>query len=359
MHNVAIKKKSPFRFTLPEELGAKQPPELRGINRDQVKLLVTDRKNGNTFHSTFIHLSDFLKKGDLLVFNSSRTLPASLKTRKSRKQLNLEIRLAEHLPDDSWLVLFLDEKGNPYFKSLKAGLQIEFGSGLSAIVENKDKSNPRLWRIRFSETGAAFINLIYQIGQPIHYDYVSANFPIDYYQTIYAREPGSSEMPSAGRAFTWKMLFNLKNKGIDTAYLTLHAGLSSYMDVKIDALHLVTEEEYFIPDITVNKIADTKASGGRIVAVGTTVVRALESSVDSNGEIITGHSYTSLKITEKHILKIADGILTGLHEPEASHLDLLSAFLKPSLIKASYEEAIIKKYLWHEFGDLNLIVTLT
>ena len=356
MHNTVHKAKAPFRFKLPDKLGAKVPPELRGINRDQVKLLVTDRKNGKTLHSTFNHLSDFLKRGDLLIFNSSRTLPASLKTRKNKKQLNLEIRLAEHLPDDSWLVLFLDDKGDPYLNTLKPGLKIEFGSALNAIVEKKDKLNPRLWKIRFSESGPEFINLLYQIGQPIHYDYVSANFPIDYYQTIYAKEPGSSEMPSAGRAFTWKMLFNLKRKGIDTAYLTLHAGLSSYMDGKIDALHLASEEEYFIPEITVNKIADTIARGGRIIAVGTTVVRALESAVNSEGKIIPGHKYTSLKITENYKLKMADGIITGLHEPEASHLDLLSAFLPPSMIKASYEEAIKRKYLWHEFGDLNLII---
>jgi S-adenosylmethionine:tRNA ribosyltransferase-isomerase len=356
MHNLATKTKAPFRFTLPDELGAKEPPELRGINRDQVKLLVTDRKDGKIFHSVFSHLSDFLKKDDLLVFNSSRTLPASLKSYGTKRVLNLEIRLAEHLPDDSWLVLFLNNKGNPYIRGLKPGLKLEFESGLNAVVINRDEYNRRLWKIKFSESGPTLINHIYQIGQPIHYDYVSANLPLDYYQTIYAKEPGSSEMPSAGRAFTWKMLFNLKKKGIETSYLTLHTGLSSLMDRDADALHIVSEEEYFIPDITVKKIGEARSGKGRIIAVGTTVVRALESAVSPSGNIISGHNYTSLRITEKHKLKITDGILTGLHEPEASHLDLLSAFLKPSFLKAAYEEAIRKKYLWHEFGDLNLII---
>ena len=356
MHNIAIKAKAPFRFTLPDELGAKEPPELRGINRDQVKLLVTDRRSGKTIHSTFSHLSDFLRKDDLLVFNSSRTLPASLKSYSRKRILNLEIRLAEHLPDDCWLVLILDDKGNPYIRGLKPGLKIEFESGLKAVIVRRDEFNFRLWKIKFSENGATLINLIYQIGQPIHYDYVSANLPLDYYQTIYAKEPGSSEMPSAGRAFTWKMLFNLKKKGIETSYLTLHTGLSSFMDSAADALHMASEEEYFIPDLTVKKIEDAKSIKGRIIAVGTTAVRALESAVSPSGKIISGHNYTSLRITEKHELKIADGIITGLHEPEASHLDLLSAFLKPSLLKASYEEAILKRYLWHEFGDLNLII---
>ena len=356
MRNIAVKNKVAFRFRLPEELNAKTPPELRGINRDRVKLLVIDRASGNRYHSTFNRLPDFLREGDLLIFNSSRTLPASLKTINNGKNKISEIRLAEHLPDDSWLVLILNDKINNNKSNLKAGLKIEFDSGLTATIEKRDTYNPRLWKVNFSAGGPELINIFYKIGKPIHYGYISAPLPLEYYLTVFAKDPGSAEMPSAGRAFTWKMLFDLKNKGIDTAFITLHTGLSSYMDDDLRPDHPVSEEEYFISNTTVSKIESNKAKGGKIIAVGTTVVRALESSATLTGNVTPGHAYTSLRITEEHVLKIADGLITGFHEPEASHLDLISAFLNPVQIKASYKDAISRKYLWHEFGDLSLIL---
>lgn len=356
MHNQATKYKRTFSFTLPDELNADKPPELRGINRDRVKLLVIDRKAGTTYHSKFNHLPDFLKKGDLLIFNSSKTLPASLTTINGNKTGKLEVRLAEHLPDDSWMVLILKKRGSPTFSNLKAGLIIGFDSGLTAFLEKRDTLNPRLWKVKFSASGAELINMFYQIGQPIHYGYISAPLPLEYYLTIFSRDPGSSEMPSAGRAFTWKMLFDLKNMEIDTASITLHTGLSSYMDEDRNPYHQVGEEEYFISESTAAKIENAKSNNGRVVAVGTTVVRALESSAFNSGFVIPGHSYTNLRITEDHTLKIADGLITGFHEPEASHLDLISAFLGYEQIKRAYEEAISLKYLWHEFGDLCLIL---
>jgi S-adenosylmethionine:tRNA ribosyltransferase-isomerase len=308
-----------------------------------------------SYHSTFNHLSDFLRSGDLLIFNSSRTLPASLKTTNSDIDKPTEVRLAEHLPDDTWLVLFLFENETQNNSLIQQGQKIEFDAGLTAIVEKPDLRNPRLWKIKFSETGAALIDIFYQIGKPIRYGYISAPLPLEYYMTVFAIDPGSSEMPSAGRAFTWKMLFDLKNKNIGTAFLTLHTGLSSYMDDNLSATHIVSEEEYFIPTGTATKIRTAKAKGGRIIAVGTTVVRALESSAYLNGKVVPGHSYTNLKITADHKLKVASGLITGFHEPQASHLDLISAFLNPVQIGKAYQEAIEKKYLWHEFGDLCLI----
>jgi S-adenosylmethionine:tRNA ribosyltransferase-isomerase len=356
MRNQALKNKTSIRFNLPDELSVKKPPELRGINRDHVKLFVIDRKNDRTYHSAFNHLSDFLRRGDLLIFNSSRTLPASLKTVNYKAQQNLEVRLAEHLPDDSWLVLFLYQDKNHFHSNLKSGLKIEFESGLSATIIERNKHNPRLWKIKFSAKGPELINIFYQIGKPIHYGYISAPLPLEYFLTVFAKDPGSSEMPGTGRAFTWKMLFDLKNKGIDTAFLTLHTGLSSYMDDNTNTRHLIAEEEYFISESTAEKIEASKISNGRIVAVGTSVVHAIESSALQTGKVVPGHAYTSLRITQGHKLKIADGLITGFHEPEASHLDLIRAFLSPSLIKKTYEEAIEKKYLWHEFGDLCLIL---
>jgi S-adenosylmethionine:tRNA ribosyltransferase-isomerase len=268
----------------------------------------------------------------------------------------MEVRLAERLPDDSWLALLLCEQGDPFGCGLRSEMQIQFAEGLSATVLERDARIPRLWKLRFSISGPQLVDLIYRLGKPIRYEYISAPWDLDYYQTVYATEPGSAEMPSAGRAFTWKLLLDLKRRGIDTAYIVLHTGLSSYMDDELDAKHPASEEEYFVSATTAEKIGRARAKGGRIIAVGTTVVRALESIADENGRVQEAHDYTQLKIDNHHQLKAIDGLLTGLHEPEASHLDLLSAFVPAEKIRSAYEEAIAKKYLWHEFGDLNLIL---
>ncbi len=346
---------APFSFTLPPELSAKEPPERRGLARDEVRLMVIERASGAVTHTRFNHLGEFLQAGDLLVFNSSRTLPASLKGCAAPSGPCIELRLAEHLPDDSWLALLLCQAGDPFACGLRSGMQIDFGEGLLATVSERDERIPRLWRIRFSTSGTELINLFYRLGRPIRYEYVSAPWDLDYYQTVYAREPGSAEMPSAGRAFTWRLLLDLRRRGVETAYLVLHTGLSSYMDDELDALHPASEEEYFISRSAAEKIARARDGGGRVIAVGTTVVRALESVADTDGNILPGHGYTQLHISAGHKLKTVDGLLTGMHEPEASHLDLLTAFLPPEKIRASYEEAVRLGYLWHEFGDLNLI----
>ena len=349
---------SPFTFTLPPELSAKEPPERRGIRRDQVRLLVIERATGRIEHSRFDKIDNYLRAGDLLVFNSSRTLPASMRGCECGAAHGpcMEVRLAEHLPDDSWLALLLCEQGDPFGCGLCAGMQIEFGEGLAATVLERDENIPRLWQLRFSISGTQLVDLIYRLGKPIRYEYVSAPWDLDYYQTVYAKEPGSAEMPSAGRAFTWKLLLDLKRRGIDSAYIVLHTGLSSYMDDELDRAHPASEEEYFVSATTAGKINRARKSGGRMIAVGTTAVRALESAVDESGRVQAQHGYTRLRIDNKHRLKAVDGLLTGLHEPEASHLDLLSAFLPAAQIRAAYEEAVERRYLWHEFGDLNLIL---
>src|SRR6266403_1876780 len=296
---------APFTFTLPPELSAKEPPERRGIRRDQVRLLVIERATGKIEHTRFDKIDKYLRPGDLLVFNSSRTLPASLRGCECSATHGpcMEVRLAERLPEGSWLALLVCEQGDPFGCGLRAGMQIEFAEGLAATVLERDANIPRLWKIRFSISGTELVDLIYRLGKPIRYEYVSAPWDLDYYQTVYATEPGSAEMPSAGRAFTWKLLLDLRRRGI---------------------------------------------------AVGTTVVRALESAANENGSLTEIHGYTRLKIDHRHRLRSVDGLLTGLHEPEASHLDLLSAFLPTEQIHAAYREAIARKYLWHEFGDLNL-----
>jgi S-adenosylmethionine:tRNA ribosyltransferase-isomerase len=344
-----------FKFQLPDELSAKEPPERRGIGRDQVRLMAIDRSTHSVVHSQFDQLANFLCAGDLLVFNSSRTLPAALAGRVEQIGQTIEVRLAERLPDNSWLLLQKSEAAvgdEPY-----VGMNVEFGEGLNCRLLERDQRIPRLWKLSFSESGTRLLDLIYRVGQPVRYNYLSAPWQLDYYQNVYATEPGSAEMPSAGRAFTWRLLFALRRVGVDAAYLTLHAGLSSYMDERLDRLRLASEEEYSIPEATASKIRSARSRGGRIVAVGTTVVRALESIVTvGRGELQAYHGYTSLRVTAAHKLRVVDGLLTGLHEPQASHLDLLCAFLPADVVRTAYQEAISRNYLWHEFGDLNLIL---
>jgi S-adenosylmethionine:tRNA ribosyltransferase-isomerase len=347
---------APFSFTLPPELAAKEPPERRGVARDHVRLMVIGRRTGQVAHTRFDHLGEFLRPGDLLVFNTSRTLPASLKGCSAGEGGPcIEVRLAEHLPDDSWLALLLCQKGDPFSCGLRSGMEINFGQELTGTVSEPDKRIPRLWKIRFSKSGAELVDLIYRLGQPIRYEYVSAPWDLDYYQTVYAQEPGSAEMPSAGRAFTWRLLLGLKQRGIEMAYIVLHTGLSSYMDDELDAQYPASEEEYLISATAAEKINRAHAQDRRVIAIGTTVVRALESAADEERIVQPGHGYTRLRITADHVLTTVDGLLTGLHEPEASHLDLLTAFLPAEQIRAAYEEAVRLGYLWHEFGDLNLI----
>lgn len=347
---------APFTFNLPPELSAKEPPERRGIGRDQVRLLVIDRQTGARTHTRFDRIGEFLQAGDLLVFNSSRTLPAALKGCAAKSAPCIEARLAEHLPDDSWLVLLLCQNGEPFACGLRDGMEIQFGHQLTGKVIKRDEQIPRLWQMRFSKSGTELVDEIYRLGQPVRYEYVSAPWDLDYYQTVYAQEPGSSEMPSAGRAFTWKLLFDLRRRKVEIAYLVLHTGLSSYMDDELDARHPASEEKYFIGETAAAKINRARSEGRRVIAVGTTVVRALESASDESGLVRPGHAYTRLRVTENHQLKAVDSLLTGMHEPEASHLDLLAGFLPPEQIRTAYEEAVELKYLWHEFGDLNLIL---
>ena len=190
-------------FHLPPELNADRPPERRGLVRDRVRLLVLDRKTGATKHSRFDHLSEFLRPKDLLVFNSSRTLPAALIA--SGPQLDLEVRLAERLPDGSWMALL---KGAEKENRIMPGLLLDFGLDLTAMVLSQDARIPALWRLRFSKSGTDFVDRLYRLGEPIRYRYLSSPWGLNYYQNVYGHRPGGSEMPSAGRAFSWRLLLN-------------------------------------------------------------------------------------------------------------------------------------------------------
>ena len=214
------------------------------------------------------------------------------------------------------------------------------------------KEIPHLKLIHFSKKGTDLFNIIYALGEPVRYEYIEQPWELDYYQTVFASHPGSVEMPSAGRAFSWELLFELKRKDIQVDFIQLHTGLSYLLDDNLVQTPEDNDEEYHISERTMERIIEAKASGKRVIAVGTTVVRALETAA-MNG-VLSG--MTNLYINQQFPLKIADGIITGFHEPKASHLDMLSAFVSEQHLLKAYDEAIEAGYLWHEFGDMNLII---
>jgi S-adenosylmethionine:tRNA ribosyltransferase-isomerase len=339
------------QFVLPKELEAREPAEHRGLRRDHVRLMVVSRAGGPPAHDRFDRLGDYLSPGDLLVVNNSRTLPALLHAVDQDGE-PVEVRLAHRRAENLWDVLLL--RGRTHVG--RAGMRLDLGDGLLALVLGRRPDLPYLWRVEFNRCCAELLDLIYRLGEPVRYTYVDGALPLDLYQTVYATEPGSVEMPSAGRPLTWELLIGLKRRGVGLAAISLHTGLSSTRDDAVDALHPNFDEEFVVPAETARLVDTARAAGGRVVAVGTTVVRALETAVGPDGAVRATDGWTNLRITRGHELRAVDGLLTGLHEPQASHLDLLSAFLDPAALEAAYREAVEQGYLWHEFGDLNLIL---
>jgi S-adenosylmethionine:tRNA ribosyltransferase-isomerase len=337
-----------FDFYLPSELNASHPPERRGIRRDHVRMMVLDKKTGHVNHDKFFRLADYLEPGDLVVMNNSRTVPAILQATLLRNtkqiQQDVEIRLARRRDEETWDVLIVTD-------DVGLGDILHFSSELTAVVVDIRKGSP-LKSILFSKKGTDLFNCIYALGEPVRYEYIHTKWELDYYQTVFASQPGSVEMPSAGRAFSWELLFNLQKKGIELEFIQLHTGLSYLLDDKYEPSPTDNYEEYHLSEKTIEKIQKTKAAGARVIAVGTTVVRALESA-GVTGEL---NGVTNLYINQSFSLKMVDGIITGFHEPKASHLDMLTAFVPQDKLWSAYEEAIDQQYLWHEFGDMNLIL---
>jgi S-adenosylmethionine:tRNA ribosyltransferase-isomerase len=340
-----------FQFALPTELEAHRPAEYRGLRRDQVRLLVLPRFEGSPIHTRFDDLGDYLAPGDLLVVNASRTLPALLQARDENGS-PVEVRLAHRRTEDRWDVLLLEGRKHIGHR----GMKLDFGQGLSATLIAPRSDLPFLWETQFDPCCMPLIDLIYRLGEPVRYSYVDEVLPLDAYQTVYAREPGSVEMPSAGRPLTWELLFKLRRMGVGLASLSLHTGLSSTRDDALDASRPNFDEEYQISEAAAEAVNQTHANGGRVIAVGTTVVRALETAAAPDGRVSAEQGWTHLRVTRAFTLRAVDALLTGMHEPQSSHLDLLAAFVKPTRLQAAYVEAIRLGYLWHEFGDMNLII---
>jgi S-adenosylmethionine:tRNA ribosyltransferase-isomerase len=357
--------RSAVRFTLPPELEAGAPPEARGLRRDHVRLLLLDRATGAVSHHRFHQLPQLLGPGDLLVVNDSRTLPASLLGRTAAG-VQLEIRLAARA-GERWAALPLGVPGDgrdpalvptdarPPAPPLPPGERLSFAGGLGATVLGRhEEAAPLVW-LAFDADGERLAEALHRAGRPVRYAYVPQPWPLHHYQTLFAASPGSAEMASAGRPFTLQTLRSLRERGIALATISLHAGLSTYGDPGTDR-RFVPAEPYQVPAATAAAVAACRAAGGRVVAVGTTVVRALETAAGDDGGVVAGAGVTRLRIGPGHRLRAVGGLLTGLHEPEASHLDLLGAFVDPPALERAYDAALAAGYLWHEFGDVCLVL---
>jgi S-adenosylmethionine:tRNA ribosyltransferase-isomerase len=345
-------------FELPSVLEAHEPPEARGLRRDDVRLMVASAHDGSIVHAHFRDLPDFLEPGDLLVVNVSATLPAALPARRCDGS-ELELRLSTPAPgapgDAWWVVEPRSADGSSPFGELRAGEQLELPSGARAEIAAPEPfgsfgSRRRLWIARLHLPGL-LEDYLARNGHPIRYGYVPDGWPLASYQTVYAREPGSAEMPSAGRPFTPELLTELVARGIQIAPITLHTGVSS--PVRGEPPY---PERYRVPTPTARLVNAVHFWGGRIVAVGTTVVRALETVAAPDGAVKDGEGWTNLVITPERGLRAVDGLLTGWHEPEASHLDLLQAAIPAELLERAYDQALDRGYLWHEFGDSHLLL---
>jgi len=355
--------RSDVSFTLPPALEAAEPPEARGLRRDQVRLLLVPRDGGPASDHRFGDLPWLLDPGDLVVVNDSRTLPASLLGRTATGA-PVEIRLAGRDDDAGgrrWAALPLGVPADgsdparvptdarPPAPVLRSGERLTFAGGLAATVLGRHpEATPLLW-LAFDRDGPPLLEALHRAGHPVRYAYVPRPWALHHYQTMFAATPGSVEMASAGRPFTVQTLHQLRQRGIGLATISLHAGLSTYGDREVDA-RFVPAEPYRVPAATATAIERTHAGGGRVIAVGTTVVRALETT---GGR--AGFGVTRLRIGPGYRLAAVDGLLTGLHEPEASHLDMLGAFISEETLRRAYDQALAVGYLWHEFGDVCLI----
>jgi len=353
-------------FTLPTALEAHEPPEARGTTRDNVALMVSRRATGEISHHAFADLPGLLLPGDLIVVNTSGTLPAAVAAGEG-----LTVHFSTAMPDGDWLIELRaarDRTTVPYGGGVP-GQVIELPGG--ARLHLAARFTQRLWRARLTTQGGrppyppraagrrqehdtAVVPYLLRHGTPIRYSYVDRAWPAQAYQTVFATRPGSAEMPSASRPFTPPIVTRLVTNGVMIAPLTLHTGVSS-----LEGDEDPYPEFYDVPPATARLAALTRASGGRIIAAGTTVVRALESAAlvaGGGGEVAAASGWTEHVVTPDSGVQAVDGLLTGLHEPRSSHLKMLAAFAGEDLLSRCYAEALDHDYLWHEFGDVHLLL---
>jgi len=371
MTAIAIKDAAPetlppgFDFQLPDDLIAHEPPEARGLTRDGVRLMVSRMNNGSIAHTRFAHLPDFLRRGDVVVINTSRTINAAFEATReahdgtvSNVVLHLSTRLFGN--GDPWVVELrrktpegtaplLDAEADEIIR-LPAGGCARLVSPYNPAGIEHPAGRTRLWMAELWLPDGA-LSFAADHGSPIRYSYVPKSWPLDYYQTVFADEAGSVEMPSAGRPFTRALLQQLGQKGVHIAPLVLHTGVSS-----LESDEPPYPERYHIAYPTALAVNSARRLGGRVIAVGTTVVRALETAVDDDGYVRAGGGWTDLVITPERRLRAVDGMLTGLHGPGSSHLSMLQALAGREHIDRAYDALLEHRYLWHEFGDAHLIL---
>lgn len=351
---------SAIQFSLPPELEASAPPEARGLRRDQVRLMVSHYSTDQVKHTRFYYLDKYLDPGDVIVINTSRTRNSALLATRADGSV-LELHLSIHFDDDLWTVELrsIDEVGKTkHLDDAREGETLSLPGAVSATLQgpyisdcdDNTKPSETLWlaNVNFPPDVDEYLA---RYGFPIRYNYVKEKWPLSFYQTVYATEPGSAEMPSAGRPFTPKLLKRLESKGIKIAPLILHTGVSN-----LETHEPPYKEFYRVTPETAHMVNEARAAGHRVVAVGTTAIRTLESVTNGEGKTHAGEGWTCLVITPQRKLRAVNALITGMHEPEATHLAMLEALAGLSHIKIAYEEALQKGYLWHEFGDLHLIL---
>ncbi len=339
------------RFTLPPGSEATAPPERRGLARDAVRLLVA--RPGDVHHAVFRDLADHLEPGDLVVVNTSATRPAALEGQRLDGR-RTPVHVATATDDGSWVVEVRRADNSGPETDVREGERIQLAGGVSLLVESSfprgGALGSRLWRTR-PKPELPLTSFLHDHGRPIRYGYLSEKWPLGDLQTVYADEPGSAEMPSAGRPFSHRLLVRLISKEVAVAPIVLHAGVSSQ-----EKHEPPMPERYRVPEATARLVSSTRQAGRRVVAVGTTVVRALESATTTDGEVAAATDWTDLVLGPDQPARAVTGLVTGLHEPEASHLLLLEAVAGADLVRRAYAEAVAQRYLWHEFGDSMLFL---
>lgn len=356
---MALLMRRPIEFRVPPDHEAHEPPEARGLARDGVRLMVTDRRTGANAHARARDLPAFLRSGDLLVLNVSATLPAALTARRPDGR-TIALHLSTGLTPDLWIaeprtpspapVGRAGGAATPRAPSLTTGEVLSLPATGRVTMLLPYRGSHRLW-VAHLDLPVPPIEYLARWGRPISYPYVPDPWPLAMYQNVYAEVPGSAEMPSAGRALTHEILRRLRENDVGIAKLVLHTGVAS-----LERDEPPYEEFYEVPAETAEAVQIARVTGGRVIAVGTTVVRALESSVDAAGRVIASRGWTDLIITPERGVRVVDGLLTGLHEPRASHWGMLEAIADPRVLEQSYREALATGYVWHEFGDLQLLI---
>ena len=342
--------RSELVFERPERAFAHEPPEVRGQARDDVRLLVTSADGHH--HARFADLPQFLRAGDLLVVNESAAIPASLHA--EGRLGSILLNLCTRFRSDLWVAEPRWAAGKPGPLPIKPEDEFRIGSTTVRLLAPYP-GIPRLW---FALAGRPFESMITEHGEPIHYGYTDA-WPMEVYQTLFSRVPGSAEMPSAARPITPRIRERLDQAGVGIAPILLHTGVSS-LEIESETVEgqAMYPEPFGVSRETADAVNRTHASGGRVIAVGTTVVRALESAWTPEG-LRPRTGFTRLFVNPDRGVHSIDGLLTGFHDPVTSHLALLAAFLGIDRVRDAYAEAIRAGYLWHEFGDSHLIVRRT